>query len=549
MNPSTMFVRRALPIVVGLLAWLAASEAASAAPAGKAVFVSGPVTLERQRPQPLHVNDPVAVGDTVVTAEKARAQLLMADSTKIALRAGSRFRIEEFALPPTVTAPSASVVKTDGRNVASLLKGGFRTQSGSIGKVDPAAYEVRTPIGTLGIRGTDYTAVFCAGDCNDAPGLPAGSVVRDGLYLHVTFGRIVFRGGNREVEVNTGETVFIPLAGARPEPLQNPPAFLIEDGAGPLKLGTLRNGGQPGNKLVQGLDNNRRGPQSSTDSREGQGTTAGAAKTQQPIVATDPNGGSTVITNGNPPPQRRDIAMSATQLAQTNTVAAVESNVPANYSTDTAGDLTRFAQDLARGSGTLGSIDMGSASVVESGSLAGTSLRWGRWSGGTLSISVAGQTIQEDLTQRSLHWIDSGNADTPPVMPTTGTASYVLAGNTSPTDGVGNVGKLNGATFDANFTNFTVTSTLDLTVNSLNWVVSGTGSIGNVQLGEEAHQFSGTYTGSINPIQGAARGTFAGFFSVGGSTTAIPGVVGLTYSLVDGTDTLQVSGAVALKHP
>ncbi len=520
------------------------------AAAGKAVFVTGPVSLERETTVPLKVKDPVEVGDIVVTGEKARAQLLMADSTKIALRAGSRFRIDDFALPPAVNAPAeATVVKTDGRSVASLLKGGFRTQTGAIGKIDKSAYEVRTPIGTLGIRGTDYTAVFCAGDCNDAPGLAPGAVVRDGLYLHVTAGRIVFRGGSREIEVGAGETIFIPLSGARPEPLQNPPAFLIEDGAGPLKLGALRSSAKGIAVQARELDNNRRGPQS-VPGAQPEGAAGGADTVRQPVTGTDPNGNPADITGGKPTPQRRDIAFSILQLAQPIDIAAVESNVPASYDTDFSGDVTRFAQDLARGIGMLSTIDIGTSTVVESGALAGTSLRWGRWSGGAISLSVADQTFTEDLSQRSLHWIDSGNAATPPQMPTTGIATYTAVGNTSPTDNAGNVGVLNAATFSANFTAQTVTSTLDLTVNTLNWVVAGTGTIGNLQLGDEPHQFSGAYTGTINPVQSDASGSFAGFFSQGGGgTPGIPGTVGLTYSLIDGSDALQVNGTVALKNP
>jgi hypothetical protein len=521
------------------------------AAAGKAVFVTGPVSLEREQTLPLKVNDPVQIGDIVVTGQKARAQLLMGDATKVALRSGSRFRIDEFSLPPAVNAPAeGAVVKTDGRNVASLLKGGFRTQTGSIGNIDNSAYEVRTPIGTLGIRGTDYTAVFCAGDCTDAPGLAPGAVVRDGLYLHVTAGRIVFRGGNREIEVGAGETVFIPLSGQRPEPLQNPPAFLLEDGAGPLRLGVARAGAQGVAAQVRGLDSNRRGPQSAGDARPDPAATPGADAVRRPVTATDPNGNPADVTGGNPVPQRRDISFAIPQILQPGDFAAVESNAPANYDTAFSGDLTRFAQDLARGSGALAGIDIGTATVAESGALAGTTLRWGRWSGGAITISLIDQTFTESLAQSSLHWIDSGNAATPPQMPVTGAASYVPAGNTSPTDNAGNTGVLNAASFNADFTAQIVTSTLDLTVNALNWVVTGTGTIGNVQLGEEPHQFSGSYSGAINPIQGAARGTFAGFFSQGSTTMpTVPGAVGLTYSLIDETDTLQVNGAVALRNP
>ena len=98
------------------------------ASAGKLLFVSGSVTIERPTAALAKAGDLVEQGDVIATGEKARAQLLMNDGARIALRSGSRFRIDEFSLPAAVTAPvRASTVNDSGRTVSSLLKGGFRT--------------------------------------------------------------------------------------------------------------------------------------------------------------------------------------------------------------------------------------------------------------------------------------------------------------------------------------------------------------------------------------------------------------------------------------
>ncbi len=230
--------RLSIRIAAALFATLALATDAWAAAAGKILFVAGPVTLERTPAVTLKAGDAIATGDVIVTGDKARAQLLMNDGARVALRASSRYRIDEFGLPAAVGAPTqATATKADGISVATLLKGGYRASTGAIGKDGTGTYEVRTPIGTLGIRGTDYTAVWCQGDCADVPGLAPSDAARNGMYLATHLGAIVFRYGTREVVVNAGETIFIAAATADPEPLERVPRWLLEDGAGPLVTG------------------------------------------------------------------------------------------------------------------------------------------------------------------------------------------------------------------------------------------------------------------------------------------------------------------------
>jgi hypothetical protein len=223
---------------LALAGLLASASAQIQAAAGKVLFVSGPVTVERPAPADLKKDDPVEVGDIIVTGEKARAQLLMNDGARIALRAVSRYRVDAFELPPAVGTPTqATTSAASGISVATLLKGGFRTSTGAIGKDGAGTYEVRAPIGTLGIRGTDYTAVWCEGNCRDVAGLQPGDAVRDGMYLAVNAGAIVFRYGGREAIVETGQVLFIAAADAAPLPMDRVPDWLLRDGAGELVTG------------------------------------------------------------------------------------------------------------------------------------------------------------------------------------------------------------------------------------------------------------------------------------------------------------------------
>ncbi len=113
--------------------------------------------------------------DTVATAS-ARTQIRFSDGSLVALRPNSEFKIEEYAFNG----------KQDGseRGLYSLVKGGFRTVSGLIGKVNKSNYRVKTPVATIGIRGTHYGLTLCAGGSCAAQGLD------DGLYGGVVDGSI-----------------------------------------------------------------------------------------------------------------------------------------------------------------------------------------------------------------------------------------------------------------------------------------------------------------------------------------------------------------------
>ncbi|MFZ5756624.1 MAG: FecR family protein [Pseudomonadota bacterium] len=83
-------------------------------------------------------------GDKLKTGSGARAQIKFTDGAIVGLRPNSELRIDEYSY----TGDSAS------KSFMSLLKGGFRTVSGAIGKAGGGDYKVTTPVATIGIRGT-----------------------------------------------------------------------------------------------------------------------------------------------------------------------------------------------------------------------------------------------------------------------------------------------------------------------------------------------------------------------------------------------------------
>jgi hypothetical protein len=537
-------------VTLAAAALLLAAELAAAA-AGKVLFVSGTVQVERGTTRALAAGDAIEVGDVIVTGEASRAQLLMADGAKVALRAATRFRIDAMTLPDSVTAPGqARATTTEGSSAATLLKGGFRTVTGSVGKTNPAGYQVRTPVGVLGIRGTDYAVVFCNGDCPDPPG------TRDGLYLGVyttgTGGGIVFRpDGGTPFNLDPGQFSFLPLNQPTPQPLQVPPPILQGDPAGPLVVGTLTGGGLAGGGGAPGAADggtgigefgNRRGPAGGPDSsdpgRSGPDssgpTAAGLPPTvNQPIGATDDQGNPVDLTDGGADTRAPQGGEQYLAYGVGN-FGSFGFNTNANEQggalvTDGNGNATAFAATVAiQDVPTPGTIAIGTSSNNGTGADAGTGLRWGRWSGGAAQVTTATGGGPVPLATQSLHWIFESARDEPGVLPITGQVNYVLVGGTAPTDTAGNSGALGAAFLSANFTDPGLQFALRLTIDQVDWFAAGPGGFT-----AGGPRFSGIIEDATIGGNAFAIGLFNGFLVPG--TDAAPGApaAGVAYTLID----------------
>ncbi len=504
--------------------------------AGKAVFVSGTVTVEGPKPRVLSTDAEVDVGDTIMTGVKSRAQLAMNDGQRYALRAGSSFRIDAFSLPPAVgNGAQATAVAADGQSFFTLQKGGFRSVSGAIGKQNAAAYEVRTPIGTLGIRGTTWAAVFCRDDCDDAPGLAPGQPIRNGLYLGVEQGRIRFAGRGLDFELNAGEYAFIPLEDVPIERLRQPPAILTGDGAGPLEVAGNgpRTPAQALNKPAGFSD--RRSPEDVPAPADLEPLPAPSDAVDQDISAQGPRGALVDLTKGSNPPQRSiAYAYGGGLLNAGSTLASV-------MLFDANGNLRGFATP----NGVLQNYAIGTAQPANLGSSAETGIRWGRWTLGNATVttpSAAPQTL--NLTQQSLPWIVGPELLSALALPVTGTRSYILTGATNPTDTLGNIGSLGGAFLVADFTNRNVTATLSLDIANSNWWATATAPIA-----AGSSQFSGNFSDvRINGITGST-GSLAGFLVEAQNPGPTVAGAGFGYYLTDATGQRgTVNGVIALRE-
>lgn len=198
-----------LTLVISLL--LISIPTTALAYAGKALYVIGKVivTTESGDEQRIRRSDELNQGDTVITNDRSQIQIRMSDGTLLAVRPNSKFRIDDYVHEENVD--------TD-KSHYSLVKGTFRSITGSIGKKNKESYMVNTPVGTIGIRGTDFSARLCDSDCGDA---------NDGLYVGVMEGEVVLNNDGGEVNVTPGDFGYMQDQSVEPSQLEGSPGDLL----------------------------------------------------------------------------------------------------------------------------------------------------------------------------------------------------------------------------------------------------------------------------------------------------------------------------------
>ena len=253
-------------------------------------------------------------------------------------------------------------------------------------------------------------------------------------------------------------------------------------------------------------------------------TTTAPEEPEREIVAEGAGGQVVDITDG------QNVVTRTAGLALS--VGGVASGINTDFDQvafDEDNNLARFS-DVDSSDATV-IYDVGSASITNTGFDSTGSLRWGRWTAGTGTLDSDTTTSDIDLTESSLHWVIAP-LSTNPDRVITGSAEYVLVGNTDPTDDLGNRGVLGSASLLADFTNSIVESDVQLGIAGEVWTASGSGAI-------TSNLFNGLYsTVTVNGSSGAS-GSFGGVFS--DSASGVPGAAGLSYQLTNSSRT--VSGA------
>lgn len=617
--------------------------AKSRAQAGTVVFALGHVIAKSPdgKKRAIGRKSIVYSQDLIVTNNKSQLQIRFADNGFVSIRPNSEFRIDEFTYTKSRSAD---------KNSFELVKGGFRAITGQIGRVNKAAFKVKTPVGTLGIRGTDFTAMFCRNDCGGGSRDSGG--VEDGLYVGVVSGGVEVVNKAGSLLINPNQYGFVQGLSAIPKSIPTPPSFLMFDRTRAAAKKVLAGlGAKKGNKNKKAAGNkNTKQQQAATGGGQGDEKTVaqgGGSDAQDAIpsalsdVAGDvieqaslnipelaDDGGSfsllssvigerfgiegnsllpasstklgaTAIDGGDAAVGAVTDVINSTNIAQDINTGGLLSGIgggdsggssggtspdttvpdlqPEVLNTHKAFAMTTSPIQSLTGSTTVNHLDAVVTDfndneinaflddtandsylfdnpkysffgeILDKGHDTETGLSWGRWASGDVAYGTEANP-QSTLLGESMHWIVGLDDSIVRSLPITGTAEYLISGNTTPMDELGNRGVMEGtARLDANFTTQTVDTGFIVTMGDNAWAAGKQG----ISIGADA-TFAGALDVSIanraTPLQTTTgSGEVNGFFV--GADGAVPNGAGMVYQLhgnVDGKDT-TISGAAAFR--
>ena len=134
-------------IIVGLLFITASAFADDNR--GRVMYIRGSVTAidgTTGVPRILRADSRVRLGEVVETGPKSVVQIVFPDRSMLHVKSDSKIKVAEFNF--TRAKPE------DDDMVVNIFKGGMRSLTGLVGKRNPDKVRYKTPVATIGIRGT-----------------------------------------------------------------------------------------------------------------------------------------------------------------------------------------------------------------------------------------------------------------------------------------------------------------------------------------------------------------------------------------------------------
>jgi hypothetical protein len=512
MRPSAILGRIA-PLLLLLV------PALGSARVGEVLFVYGNAWVESAGGgrSPLVKGGALEEGDRLVTGSNGRLQVRMDDGGLLVLRPLSELVIEQFRYPAADAAGSAATQTP--RSLMSLVRGGLRAITGTLGKSNPEAYEMRTPVATIGIRGTDYSALYCGADCADLSLDP-------GLYVGVAEGAIHVSNVAGRLDLGRGEYGYVHDEHSAPVVSQHAGSALA-----------LANQAA---RATEGYANPPRPDAMDAIIAQGAAIIDATHVPELPIVVVDGSDDGLDLTTG---------ALGGMPLAVAGALGEAFSAItPAGASepaADASGNLVAFSGATSAGPARVEHHGGVTLDAGRDGDRANaTGLQWGRWSGGTAVQTSAGTTHSRSLERESMHWIVAGTGPQP-ALPSSGHANFELIGNTNPTDDAGHTGTLGSAHLGADFTAGTVDAKVKLSFAETGQVWKA--SARDLPMNVAQASFAGAFDDVSVHDHGAPRegaGSMSGFFT-GDPQGSLAGAA-MSYGLTDGLT--NVAGTAAFQR-
>ncbi len=441
---NTAHKRIAAAIALALAPFVA--EAAS----GEFAFVTGEVSLVKangQRSTPVR-GTAVDPGDRITTGANGMAQLTMVDQARLSLRPNTSFAIEAY--------PER---RDGGENaVLSLARGTLRAFTGLIASNNRDRFVMKTRVATVGIRGSGNILYACeAKECDDSV-TGAGGPTEGAITVNHTIegshavanvvpgspaGTPPQQGGAATLITGPGQTVLV--RGAEPPRYIPTPAFIAD--------------------AATNMTNAKAGDASGAASNAG--PTRNFAPSDTPMLPVAQQNPAPLVGNNGLgfPIIDASSNLTADPLALRDVILSVGTPF-AGQATGPDLDFTglEFRGYRAYVGGSPASAAAQSAihpyinggTLRDNGNIAvgGGAISYGRYENGALSFAGPGAGV---AIPGSIHFIH-GPSGYPAYLSDvlTGTATYTLAGGTSPTNQSNTVGALGSATINVNFSNRTL---------------------------------------------------------------------------------------------
>ncbi|HMK13953.1 MAG TPA: FecR family protein [Burkholderiales bacterium] len=408
---------------------------------GRVLIAAGDTSVIRHNQElRIAVGSPVEDQDTLKTGPASNMQVRFTDESVVSLRDQSLLKIDEYKFNG----------KQDGMEKAffNLVKGGFRTITGLIGKVNKTNYGVKTATATIGIRGTNFALLYCSeGNC--------GVAAKNGLYGGVSGGIIAAKNRTGEYQYGSGDYFFIPSENEPAKKLIGPPDFLADH--------------LPGQGRVEGrkvaFEGNER-PEHGGIDWDGRPNRITQAPPQKKYIVTEnlcDDGFTCVLLPPSPPPVTPSPAVlpaagtNALELAwaagsRTDVAQAFEANGDiitlsgsqmTLYCVTSTGCVTPFTVFDPGQKGTLGS-----GTVIDQGSTSIGNMFWGLWVPDPTTTFVTSTSFGSFSVP--VPYIFGAPATS---VPSSGTVNFTFAGGPSPVDGSGTLGTMTSGPLRVDFLN------------------------------------------------------------------------------------------------
>jgi hypothetical protein len=197
-------VRRALACLFFLGFTAVAVLAQTQAGVIKALKVTGAVSriAADGSEQPLADGALLAESDTVVTGTGSGVVLVFMNGSSVKLGAKSRLAVEEFKMDPLAEDIAIAQLKKEPTVSRTRLNLTYGEMVGDVKKLNVSSkYDIKTPVGAAGIRGTTFRIVFTPSE--------NGSAVN--FVLSTSEGVVVFQGTTdaAPVQVSAGTEVVV----------------------------------------------------------------------------------------------------------------------------------------------------------------------------------------------------------------------------------------------------------------------------------------------------------------------------------------------------